>query len=56
MRRLPNGCTPPTGVVLDHDGRCTMSDLPPAQCGLRCHRNSADLPFVEPLFDDGHRL
>jgi hypothetical protein len=52
---LPNGCTPVTGE-LDSDGRCRMSDLEPAHCGLACHRNLPDLPIVHDAWDDGRAV
>jgi hypothetical protein len=54
VKRLPNGVAP-TGAVLDHDGYCVMSDLPPEMCGLACHRGSPDVPVLDALFDDGGR-
>ena len=52
MRHLPNGCTD-VRDLLDDDGRCVKSDLPPGQCGLACHRGSPDVPIVEAIFDTG---
>jgi hypothetical protein len=48
--RLPEHAVLPTGE-LDCNGDCRLSGLPPAYCGLKCHRNSPDVGVVDEIRD-----